>query len=90
MAIYTRCVTSYWQDKKTGQVIRCDQPTEYKPSPEWYHYFRKVRLLHNPVDEKVEIEDAGSCLSYMDDPNWLEVDLETFRCWDMIYRNPDI
>lgn len=83
-------VSRYWQDKKTGQIILTRQPKGYKPVTEWHMYFRQVRLLHNASEGKVEIEDTGTCLSALDDPDWREVDLETFTYWDLIYRNPDV
>lgn len=90
MVMYTRPITSYWQDKGTGQVIECCQPPSHTPSREWNVYFREVRLLHNAALGQVQIEDAGTCLSATDDPDWVRVDLQTFKYWDLIYSNPDI
>lgn len=82
--------TAYWQDKKTGQIIMTRQPESYTPCREWFIYFREVRLLHNAAAGQVCAEDAGTCLSFRDDPDWTEVDQETFTYWDLIYRNPDV
>lgn len=90
MGFYADRRIKYWQDKKTGQIIMTKQPTGYTPCREWFIYFREVRLLHNAAEGKVEIEDAGTCLSFADDPSWEVVDLETFTYWDLIYRNPDV
>ncbi len=90
MAYMTERNVKYWQDKKTGQVIMLKQPLSYQPCREWYLYFREVRLLHNRQAGKVEVEDTGTCLSFLDDPDWEAVDLETFTYWDLIYRNPDV
>lgn len=86
----SKLVTRYWQDKKTAQVIMTRQPENYKPSPEWHIYFREVRLLHHPESDCVFAEDVGTCLSALDDPLVVEVDLETYNYWNLIYSNPDI
>ena len=45
--------TAYWQDKKTGQIIKTRQPESYTPCREWFIYFREVRLLHNAASGQV-------------------------------------
>lgn len=89
-AYTTPGVIRYWQDKKTAQVIMTKQPENYKPCAEWHIYFREVRLLHHPESACVFAEDAGTCLSALDDPCVIEVDLETYNYWNLIYSNPDI
>lgn len=88
MPVYTRLKTEYWQDKRNGQVFEC--PADQERSQEWLSAFRKVRLLHHPESCCLMVEDVGTCMSYLDDPLVVEIDLEAYNWWKLIYENPEI
>lgn len=90
MAKYTNRVTQYWQNKRTAHIIEIFQEEDYKQSPEWNLEFRRVRLLHHPESECVFAEDYGVCLSALDDPLVIEIDLKEYNYLNMVYSNPDI
>lgn len=88
MAYITK--TQYWQVKSTGLIMIISQPEDHVFAPEWHLAYRRVRLLHNPSKGEVMCEDFGTCLSFLDDPAYSEVDLEDYKYWTLIYNNPDI
>lgn len=88
MARYVSLETEYWQDKGTGQIIEC--PAGLQRDELWHKTFRHVRLLHHPESCCLIVEDVGTCMSYLDDPRVVEIDLEAYNWWKIIYENPDI
>lgn len=90
MAYTNHTDVRYWQDKNTALVFKTIVPPDYVECAEWKHFLRRVRLLHNPVKGEVIAEDYDTCLSYLDDPDVVEVDLIDYRYWLMIYTNPDL
>lgn len=78
----------YWQVKTTGEIMIC--PVVETRSPEWHLAYRRVRLLHHEESECVFLEDFGTCLSALDDPSVVELDIDEYNYWKMIYDNPDI
>lgn len=88
MARYVNLETEYWQDKGTGQIIEC--PAGLERDELWRKHYRHVRLLHHPESGCLMVEDVGTCLSYLDDPLTVEIGLEEYNYWKLIYENPDI
>ena len=78
----------YWQVKTTGEIMIC--PVVETRSPEWHQAYRRVRLLRHEESECVFLEDFGACLSALDDPSVVELDIDEYNYWKMIYDNPDI
>ncbi|EGL8313621.1 hypothetical protein K2A41_004197 [Salmonella enterica subsp. enterica serovar Braenderup] len=89
-AYATPQVDQYWQVRTTGQIMLIRQPENHVFSPEWHLNYRRVRLLHHPESTCVFVEDYGTCLSALDDPCVVELDLKEYKYWNLIYSNPDI
>lgn len=77
----------YWQVKATGEIMTVPAGER---SREWMKAYRQVRLLHHPEAESLMIEDVGVNLSFLDDPYVVEIDLDTYKYWKLIYDNPDL
>lgn len=89
---YTRPI-EYWQVKATGEIMEIPALREGEVrSPEWMKAYRHVRLLHHPESCSVFMEDYDlpEWQSSMCNPEVCEMELSDYRCWKMIYDNPDI
>lgn len=81
----TEC--EYWQVKATGEIMTVPKGER---SVEWMKAYRPVRLLHHPESDCVFVEDATTCLSALDVPCVIELNMEEYKYWKMIYDNPEI
>ena len=77
----------YWQVKATGEIMEVPKAER---SMEWIKAYRQVRLLHHPESDCLMVEDIGTCCSWLDDPLVVELTLEEYKYWKMIYDNPEI
>lgn len=88
---YTNRVTQIWQSKKKPEVlIEVFEAEDKEWDKTWHFEYRRVRLLRHPESDSVFIEDYHDLCSALDDPCTVEMGIQDFKYWKLIYENPDI